>query len=110
MCRIISSNQAPNYTLAPYVTQTVLLLVAPALFAASIYMTLDKIAQFVDGEHCLVIRRRWLTWTFVGGDVAAFVLQGSGEHSIIVLISILLRPRCFVVVADQLMCVQVAAF
>ncbi|KAF2159798.1 hypothetical protein M409DRAFT_29797 [Zasmidium cellare ATCC 36951] len=76
--RIISSREAPDYALEPYILQTTLLLVAPALFAASVYMNLDKIVQLVDGEEHLIIRRRWLTPIFVSGDMLAFVLQGTG--------------------------------
>lgn len=58
--------------------QACLLLVAPALFAASIYMTLGRIIQLVNGERYSLIRKRWLTKLFVAGDVLSFVTQGSG--------------------------------
>lgn len=61
--------------------QSVLLLVAPALFAASIYMELGRIVLMVDGERSLFIRRTWLTKLFVAGDVLSFLMQSSGEYS-----------------------------
>ncbi|KAK4085598.1 uncharacterized protein Triagg1_588 [Trichoderma aggressivum f. europaeum] len=73
-----SGKESPNWTLGPYITQSILLLVAPALFAATIYMELGRIISLVDGEsHCL-IRKQWLTMIFVFGDILSFVLQGGG--------------------------------
>jgi RTA1 like protein len=60
--------------------QILLLLVAPALFAASIYMALGRIISLVDGEDRSIIKRRWLTKIFVAGDVLSFVLQGAGVY------------------------------
>jgi hypothetical protein len=70
-----------EYTLGPYIMQSVLLLVAPALFAASIYMELGRIVLMVDGERHLFIRRTWLTKLFVAGDVLSFLMQSSGKLS-----------------------------
>ncbi|KAF9766606.1 hypothetical protein IL306_000957 [Fusarium sp. DS 682] len=58
--------------------QSVLILIAPALFAASIYMILGRIILLTEGEHHSLIRRKWLTKIFVFGDVASFMLQSSG--------------------------------
>jgi len=60
------------------VVQQVLLLVAPALFAASIYMELGKIADLVKGDDLLILPRRWITRTFVTGDVICFLMQAAG--------------------------------
>ncbi|KAK9371773.1 RTA1 like protein-domain-containing protein [Lipomyces chichibuensis] len=76
--RILSSRQTPNWTLGPYLIQALFLLVAPALFAASIYMELGRIILVVDGESCSLIRRRWLTKIFVVGDVLSFLMQSGG--------------------------------
>ncbi|KAK4944070.1 hypothetical protein LTR10_016403 [Elasticomyces elasticus] len=76
--RGVSHGQAPNPTLAPYVIQILLLLVAPALFAASIYMTLGRIIVSVDGEPHSLIKKRWLTKSFVTGDVLSFFIQLGG--------------------------------
>ena len=64
--------------LGPYICQAILLLVAPALFAATIYMTLARIIVQLKAEHQSVIRVNWLTKIFVVGDVLSFILQGGG--------------------------------
>ena len=58
--------------------QALLLLVSPALFAASIYMTLGRLMEVVGGERHSLIPTRWLTKVFVLGDVISFALQGAG--------------------------------
>lgn len=76
--RIISAHQSPNWTIGPYVIQSTLLLVAPAFFAASIYMELGRIILMVKGEQFSLIRVNWTTKIFVGGDVLSFLMQASG--------------------------------
>ncbi|KAJ5999368.1 hypothetical protein N7451_007178 [Penicillium sp. IBT 35674x] len=76
--RAISSTEAPHLTLGPYVIQTLLLLVAPPLFAASIYMVLGRIILSVDAESYSLIKKRWLTKTFVISDVVCFLVQLAG--------------------------------
>ncbi|KAF7861556.1 hypothetical protein EAF04_008118 [Stromatinia cepivora] len=76
--RALSSQESPNWSLGPYIMQTLLLLIAPALFAASIYMELGRIIELVDGESLAMIRKRWLTKLFVCGDVLSFTLQMAG--------------------------------
>ena len=62
--------------------QTLLLLVAPALFTASIYMVLGRLILLTDGEAFAPIRARWLTKIFVCGDTLSFLVQGGGKFSI----------------------------
>ncbi|VUC25079.1 unnamed protein product [Clonostachys rosea] len=76
--RCVSSKESPNWTLGPYIIQAILLLVAPALFAATIYMELGRIMTLVRGEDRALIRKAWLTKAFVGGDILSFFLQGGG--------------------------------
>ncbi|KAE8440858.1 hypothetical protein EG329_006375 [Mollisiaceae sp. DMI_Dod_QoI] len=76
--RAISSQQSPNWTIGPYLIQTLLLLLAPAVFSASIYMELGRIILLVDGEKNSIIKRAWLTKIFVLGDVLSFVTQAIG--------------------------------
>ncbi|KAL5313150.1 hypothetical protein ACEPPN_018883 [Leptodophora sp. 'Broadleaf-Isolate-01'] len=77
--RILSSRQSPNWTLGPFIIQAMLLLIAPALFAASIYMILGRIVLALDGEkHCL-IKKKWLTKIFVAGDVVSFLVLSGGS-------------------------------
>ncbi|CRK38390.1 hypothetical protein BN1708_020509, partial [Verticillium longisporum] len=62
----------------PYVLQSTFLLLAPILFAASLYMTLSRIIRAVDAAHCSIIRPKWLTRIFVFGDAFSFFVQASG--------------------------------
>ncbi|PYH92637.1 putative RTA1 domain protein [Aspergillus ellipticus CBS 707.79] len=52
-------------------------LLAPALFAASVYMTLGRVIRALKGERFSIIRITWLTKAFVIGDILSFVVQGS---------------------------------
>jgi hypothetical protein len=63
----------------PYIIQSFFPLVAPALFAATIYMTLGRIMRSVRGEHHSIIKITRLTKVFVCGDVAAFLIQGGSS-------------------------------
>jgi hypothetical protein len=78
--RAKSGAESPNWTLGPYIIQAILLLVAPALFAATIYMQLGRIIMLLQGESRAPIRKKWLTKIFVTGDVLSFVLQGGGTR------------------------------
>ncbi|KAF1364806.1 RTA1 like protein [Lizonia empirigonia] len=74
--RILSSND--RYALSPYIMQTLLLLLGPALYAASIYMILGRLILLTGGEKYSLVRRTWLTKIFVGGDVISFMMQSAG--------------------------------
>ncbi|KAK1759822.1 RTA1 like protein-domain-containing protein [Echria macrotheca] len=76
--RVISAQETPNWTLGPYLVQTLLILLAPALYAASIYMVLGRLIQLLDAEEHSVVRLRWLTKVFVLGDVLSFLGQSAG--------------------------------
>ncbi|KNG48359.1 hypothetical protein TW65_04881 [Stemphylium lycopersici] len=76
--RAIAAQQSPNWSVAIYSVQTILILIAPALFAASIYMMLGRIILVTDGEAHSVISKKWLTKIFVTGDVISFLMQGAG--------------------------------
>jgi hypothetical protein len=64
--------------LFPYIIQSTLLLVAPALFAASIYMALGRVMRSIGAEHLSPVRIGWLTKIFVVGDVLSFFVQSGG--------------------------------
>jgi hypothetical protein len=64
--------------LIPFVIQSVLLLVAPALFAASIYMTLGRVIRSVHGERHSIIQPTQLTRLFVLIDIVSFFTQAAG--------------------------------
>ncbi|KAF9872460.1 rta1 domain protein [Colletotrichum karsti] len=76
--RAKSGSESPNWSLGPYIIQSILLLVAPALYAATVYMELGRIITIVDGEGHVLISKKWLTKLFVAGDVLSFLLQGGG--------------------------------
>jgi len=57
--RVISTKDIWNLT--PFITQSTLLLVAPAFFAASIYMSLRRIIVLTDGEVYCFLRSRWVS-------------------------------------------------
>jgi hypothetical protein len=60
--------------------QSLLPLLGPALFAASIYMVLGRIIRLTDGESHSSIKSKWLTKIFVTGDVLGFLAQSAGNH------------------------------
>ncbi|KAI6758553.1 hypothetical protein HG530_010793 [Fusarium avenaceum] len=61
-----------------FVMQAIPILVAPALFAASIYMILGRLIRTVGASHLSLVPVRWVTRIFVTGDVIAFSLQAGG--------------------------------
>ncbi|WQF85843.1 Putative RTA-like protein [Colletotrichum destructivum] len=76
--RAKSGSESPDWTLGPYIIQAILLLVAPALYAASIYIELGRIISVIDGEGHVMIPKAWMTKVFVTGDILSFILQGGG--------------------------------
>jgi RTA1 like protein len=64
--------------LGPYIIQSILILIAPALFAASLYMVLGRIITLVHGQRHAIIPLRFLTKIFVAGDCLAFLIQMTG--------------------------------
>jgi len=79
--RAVNADQSPDYKTTPYALQSVLVLLAPSLFAASIYMILGRIIRLTDGDSRSLIRASKLTKIFVLGDVTAFLIQSGGEHT-----------------------------
>ena len=88
--RIINSKEAPDYQLGPYIIQSLLLLVAPALLAASVYMVLGRIVTAVHGEEHCPMPKRYMTLTFVTGDFISFMIQSTGKC---IHIGALVRPQ-----------------
>ncbi|KAK0448335.1 RTA1 like protein-domain-containing protein [Desarmillaria tabescens] len=74
--RILSHNDPE--ALGPYVMQTLLLLVAPSLFAVAIYVVLGRLIRMLHAEHYSLIPLKWLTKFFVLGEVISFILQSGG--------------------------------
>ncbi|RAL02167.1 RTA1 domain-containing protein [Aspergillus ibericus CBS 121593] len=79
ICRILNSQQTPNWSTGPYIMQELLLLIAPSLFAASIYMILGRIIQATKGDSRSLIPGRWITRIFVIGDIIAFFAQAGAK-------------------------------
>jgi hypothetical protein len=81
ICRFLAHSNTNNLTI--FIVQTLTILVAPALFAASVYMVLGRLALRVKGESYLIIKPSRLTKIFVGGDILCFFVQiiGSGTLS-----------------------------
>ncbi|KAH9211067.1 RTA1 like protein-domain-containing protein [Leptodontidium sp. 2 PMI_412] len=81
IARVFTAQETPNWSIGPFIIQHLLLLVAPALLAASIYMELGRIILLVHGEKHSIISRIWLTKIFVGGDIVSFLAQAIGAGS-----------------------------
>lgn len=58
--------------------QAILILVAPALYAASIYMILGRLIHTLRANHLSLIPVKYVTKLFVTGDVVSFSLQAAG--------------------------------
>ncbi|KAJ5098460.1 RTA1 domain protein [Penicillium argentinense] len=78
LCRYINSTETPDWQTTPYIGQSLLILLAPALFAASIYMTLGRLIVTLKAHSNSIIRPSWLTKIFVIGDVLSFLMQCGG--------------------------------
>lgn len=65
-------------TIIPYFIQHACILLAPALFSATMYLTLGKMMRRLKGQRHSIIPVTWLPVTFVTGDAISFCIQGSG--------------------------------
>jgi hypothetical protein len=66
-------------SLLPYILQYNMILLPPALFAATIYMILGRIILLTEATHLSIVSPRWLTAIFVSGDVISFMMLGSSS-------------------------------
>lgn len=78
--RAYSAKQTPDWTLMPYIIQSLLILLGPALFAGSIYMVLGRLIRVLDAQDYSLIRVQWLTKLFLLGDILSILGQGGGER------------------------------
>ncbi|KAF9728373.1 hypothetical protein PMIN02_008322 [Paraphaeosphaeria minitans] len=62
----------------PYIIQSVLILIAPILFAASIYMILGRLILRTNSAAYSIVRANWVTKIFVTGDILCFFMQSGG--------------------------------
>jgi hypothetical protein len=67
----------------PYIIQSVLILIAPILFAASIYMILGRLIRRTDSASFSLIRPTLVTKVFVAGDVLCFFIQAAGAGMLV---------------------------
>ncbi|KAM7187075.1 RTA1 like domain containing protein [Naviculisporaceae sp. PSN 640] len=65
-------------SLGGFIIQSLLILLAPALFAASIYMILGRLIHTLRADTYSLVPLRWLTKVFVIGDVVSFLTQSLG--------------------------------
>ncbi len=70
--------------LMPFAVQNSMILLAPVLFAASVYMTLGRVVRAVKGEKHSVIRPDRTTKLFVAGDILSLTVQGSAAGLMVV--------------------------
>ncbi|KAH6971054.1 RTA1 like protein-domain-containing protein [Ilyonectria sp. MPI-CAGE-AT-0026] len=68
-------------SLGPFMIQTLCLLVAPALFAASIYMVLGRLILFLRVSTLSPIKPTIMTKIFVAGDVISFLMHKDVQHT-----------------------------
>ena len=81
--RAANATETPHdWSFAPFVIQTLGILLAPVLFASSLYMILGRIADLANGVEKLLVKRKWLTKIFVLSDVLSFGIQVVGRFSI----------------------------
>ncbi|GCB27409.1 protein RTA1 [Aspergillus awamori] len=71
------SARDPN-SLGPYISQSLLILLPPSLYAATIYMCYGRIVRCTQQPELSIIAPAKVTKLFVIGDVLAFLLQCSG--------------------------------
>ncbi|CAG7952554.1 unnamed protein product [Penicillium nalgiovense] len=76
ICRALAHNDKENIPI--YSVGVIMILLAPPLYAASIYMTLGRLIVHLDAENLSLVPVKWLTAIFVTGDVIAFVMQAAG--------------------------------
>ena len=74
--RYMSANDADKFM--PYILESVFVLVAPALYAATIYMVFGQMLQYLRCTKLSIVPARWSTTIFVMGDVFSFCVQGAG--------------------------------
>ncbi|THY80686.1 RTA1-domain-containing protein [Aureobasidium pullulans] len=67
-----------------YAIQSSWILIAPTLFAASIYMCFGRLVRKLHAESYSIIPAKWLTKTFVLGDVLSFLIQGGAAGMMII--------------------------
>ena len=65
-------------SLTLYIAQSLLILLAPIFFAASIYAVLGRFVLQLDGADLSIVQSSIMTKFFVFSDVLCFFIQGTG--------------------------------
>ncbi|KAF4969428.1 hypothetical protein FSARC_3359 [Fusarium sarcochroum] len=81
--RAIGAEESSDYTFGPYVLRSLLLLLGPTCYAASIYMILGRLIRRLKGEQFSLIRPGWLTKIFLLRDIISIALQGIGGGKVV---------------------------
>ncbi|KAK7998959.1 hypothetical protein PG991_014634 [Apiospora marii] len=76
-CGRIWSHFDPS-AIGGFVMQAILILVAPALYAASVYMILGRLIRTLRADSLSLLPIAWATKVFVVSDVVSFTLQAGG--------------------------------
>ncbi|CZR51387.1 related to Rtm1p [Phialocephala subalpina] len=76
--RAASNSNSNRESLPLYIMQALLILLAPILFAASVYMILGRLIRATGAESYAIIRVTRITKIFVGGDILCFLVQAMG--------------------------------
>ncbi|KAF3039552.1 hypothetical protein E8E12_007511 [Didymella heteroderae] len=66
-----------------YIAQTLLIFLAPTIFAASVYMFLGRIVLATGHMQASILRPTWLTKIFPGGDILCFLTQAAGAAMLV---------------------------
>lgn len=67
-----------RFEISSWALQEMLILCAPPLVAATVYMVLGRIIRSFGAEHLSSMRVKWLTFVFVMNDVLCFCTQLGG--------------------------------
>lgn len=61
-----------------FIMQSMFLVLPPAFFAATLYMSYTRIVRAVGREDCSLISARWSTRAFLWADITCITVQGGG--------------------------------
>ncbi|KAJ0310982.1 hypothetical protein COL516b_001683 [Colletotrichum fioriniae] len=78
VARAISAAQTPNWQVMPYALQSLMLLIAPSLLAASIYGMLGRLIILSNSQDYSPVKPAILTKVFITSDVLSFLVQSGG--------------------------------
>lgn len=78
VARAVSAAETPNWHVVPYALQSLMLLIAPSLLAASIYGMLGRLIILAKGQEYSPVRPEILTKVFITSDVLSFLVQSGG--------------------------------